>query len=334
VRPVRVGINGFGRIGRSVFRILSDRDDVEVAVVNDLFDNEHLAYLLKYDTVMRVFPKDVTTDAESMTVAGRRVAMTAEKDPARIPWGANGVDVVVESTGKILTREPLGKHLAAGARKVVLTVPAKDEIDAMIVMGVNDGDLRPEHRIVSNASCTTNCLAPLAKILDERFGLEEGLMTTVHAYTNDQRLADVPHKDLRRSRAAAENIIPTTTGAAKAVGKVLPRLKGRLDGMAVRVPVPDGSIVDLTCRLARPADAAAINAAVREAAAGPLARIVEYSEVPLVSSDIIGNPHSSIFDALSTQASGDGWAKVLAWYDNEWGYSNRVVDLVERLAKI
>jgi len=334
VRPVRVGINGFGRIGRSVFRILSDRDDVEVAVVNDLFDNEHLAYLLKYDTVMRVFPKDVTTDAESMTVAGRRVVMTSEKDPARIPWGAHGVDVVVESTGKILTREPLGKHLAAGARKVVLTVPAKDEIDSMIVMGVNDGDLKPEHRIVSNASCTTNCLAPLAKVLDERFGLEEGLMTTVHAYTNDQRLADVPHKDLRRSRAAAENIIPTTTGAAKAVGKVLPRLKGKLDGMAVRVPVPDGSIVDLTCRLARPAHAAEINAAVREAAAGPLARIVEYSEVPLVSSDIIGNPHSSIFDALSTQASGDGWAKVLAWYDNEWGYSNRVVDLVERLARI
>jgi glyceraldehyde 3-phosphate dehydrogenase len=332
VKPVRVGINGFGRIGRSVFRILADRDDIEVAVVNDLFDNERLAYLLKYDTVMRVFPRDVTTDADSMTVAGRRVAMTAEKDPARIPWGSHGVDVVVESTGKILTREPLGKHLAAGARKVVLTVPAKDEIDAMIVMGVNDGDLRPEHRIVSNASCTTNCLAPIAKILDERFGIEEGFMTTVHAYTNDQRLADVPHKDLRRSRAAAENIIPTTTGAAKAVGKVLPRLKGRLDGIAIRVPVPDGSIVDLTCRLSRAAGAAAINAAVREAAAGPLARIVEYSEVPLVSSDIIGNPHSSIFDALSTQASGDGFAKVLAWYDNEWGYSNRVVDLVERLA--
>jgi glyceraldehyde 3-phosphate dehydrogenase len=334
VKPVRVGINGFGRIGRSVFRILADRDDFEVAVVNDLFANEHLAYLLKYDTVMRVFPKDVTTDAESMTVAGRRVAMTSEKDPARIPWGSHGVDVVVESTGKILTRESLGRHLAAGARKVVLTVPAKDEIDAMIVMGVNDGDLRPEHRIVSNASCTTNCLAPIAKILDERFGIEEGFMTTVHAYTNDQRLADVPHEDLRRSRAAAENIIPTTTGAAKAVGKVLPRLKGRLDGMAIRVPVPDGSIVDLTCRLSRPAGAAEINAAVREAAAGPLARIVEYSEVPLVSSDIIGNPHSSIFDALSTQASGDGYAKVLAWYDNEWGYSNRVVDLVERLATV
>jgi glyceraldehyde 3-phosphate dehydrogenase len=331
---VRVGINGFGRIGRSVFRILSDRLDIEVAVVNDLFDNDHLAYLLKYDTVMRVFPKDVTTDADSMTVGGRRVVMTAERDPAKIPWGEHGVDVVIEATGKLLTREPLERHLAAGAKRVVLTVPAKDEIDATIVMGVNDGDLAPEHRIVSNASCTTNCLAPIAKILEERFGIEEGLMTTVHAYTNDQRLADVPHKDLRRSRAAAENIIPTTTGAAKTVGKVLPRLKGRLDGIAVRVPVPDGSIVDLTCRMTRPVRAAEVNAAVREAAAGPLSRIVEYSEVPLVSSDIIGNPHSSIFDALSTQAEGDGYLKVLAWYDNEWGYSNRVVDLIDRLAAL
>ncbi len=331
---IRVGINGFGRIGRSVFRILSDRPDVEVAVINDLFDNDHLAYLLKYDTVMRVFPKDVATDAESMTVAGRRVAMTSEKDPARIPWGPHRVDVVIEATGRLLTREALEKHLAAGARRVILTVPAKDEIDATIVMGVNDETLRPEHRIVSNASCTTNCLAPIAKILDASFGIEEGFMTTVHAYTNDQRLADVPHKDLRRSRAAAENIIPTTTGAAKAVGKVLPRLKGRLDGMAIRVPVPDGSIVDLTCRMARPVSVAEVNAAVRAAAEGPLSRIVEYSEVPLVSSDIIGNPHSSIFDALSTQAANDGFLKVLAWYDNEWGYSNRVVDLVDRLASL
>jgi glyceraldehyde 3-phosphate dehydrogenase len=331
---VRVGINGFGRIGRSVFRILSDRPDIEVAVINDLFDNDHLAYLLKYDTVMRVFQRDVATDAESMTVAGRRSVMTSEKDPARIPWGRYGVDVVIEATGRLLTRESLEKHLAAGARRVILTVPAKDEIDATIVMGVNDGELRPEHRIVSNASCTTNCLAPIAKILDESFGIEEGFMTTVHAYTNDQRLADVAHKDLRRSRAAAENIIPTTTGAAKAVGKVLPRLKGRLDGMAIRVPVPDGSIVDLTCRMTRAVSAEEVNAAVRAAAAGPLARIVEYSEVPLVSSDIIGNPHSSIFDALSTQAASDGYLKVLAWYDNEWGYSNRVVDLVARLASL
>ncbi|MGH9398883.1 MAG: type I glyceraldehyde-3-phosphate dehydrogenase, partial [Thermoanaerobaculia bacterium] len=218
----RVGINGFGRIGRSVFRILSDRSDVEVAVINDLFDNDHLAYLLKYDTIMRVFPKDVTTDETSMTVAGRRILMTAEKDPAKIPWGANGADIVIESTGRLLTREALEKHLAGGAKKVVLTVPPKDEIDAMIVMGVNDAGLSPAHRLVSNASCTTNCLAPIAKILDECFGIEEGFMTTVHAYTNDQRLADVSHKDLRRSRSAVENIIPTTTGAARAVGEVLP----------------------------------------------------------------------------------------------------------------
>jgi glyceraldehyde 3-phosphate dehydrogenase len=331
---IRVGINGFGRIGRSVFRILSERPEVEVAVINDLFDNDHLAYLLKYDTVMGVFEKDVSTDAESMTVAGRRTAMTAVKDPSQIPWGAHGADIVIESTGRLLVRAELEKHLQAGAKKVVLTVPAKDEIDAMIVMGVNDATLAPRHRIVSNASCTTNCLAPLAKILDEAFGIEEGFMTTIHAYTNDQRLADVAHEDLRRSRAAAENIIPTTTGAARAVGKVLPNLKGRLDGMAIRVPVPDGSVVDLTCRVRRPVSASEVNGAVRAAAQGDLARIVEYSEVPLVSSDIIGNPHSSIFDALSTQAASDGYLKVVAWYDNEWGYSNRVVDLVERLAAL
>jgi glyceraldehyde 3-phosphate dehydrogenase (phosphorylating) len=331
---VRIGINGFGRIGRSVFRILAGREGFEVVAINDLATNDHLAYLLRYDTVMGVFDADVRTDGTSMTVNGRRIAMTEEKDPAKIPWREHSVDVVVESTGKILTRDGLAKHLTSGARKVVLTVPAKDEIDAMIVMGVNDETLRPEHRLVSNASCTTNCLAPIAKILDARFGLEEGLMTTVHAYTNDQRLADVPHKDLRRSRAAAENIIPTTTGAARAVGKVLPQLKGRLDGIAMRVPVPDGSIVDLTCRLRAKPTRDEVNAAVREAAEGPLARIVEYSEAPLVSSDIIGNPHSAIFDALSTRAEGDGFVKVLAWYDNEWGYSNRVVDLVERLAAI
>ena len=331
---VRVGVNGFGRIGRSVFRILSDRPDVEVAVINDLFDNDHLAYLLKYDTVMGVFPKDVTTDAKSMTVGGRRTAMTAEKDPAKIPWGAHRVDIVIESTGRLLTRRELEKHLAAGARKVILTVPAKDEIDAMIVVGVNDATLSPAHRIVSNASCTTNCLAPIAKILDEAFGIQEGLMTTIHAYTNDQRLADVPHKDLRRSRAAAENIIPTTTGAARAVGKVLPGLSGKLDGMAMRVPVPDGSVVDLTCRIRATPSATEVNAAVRAAAEGALSGIVEYSEVPLVSSDIIGNPHSSIFDALSTQAASDGYLKVVAWYDNEWGYSNRVVDLMDRLASV
>jgi glyceraldehyde 3-phosphate dehydrogenase len=331
---IRVGINGFGRIGRTVFRILSDRDDVEVAAINDLFDNAHLAYLLKYDTVMRVFPKDVSTDKDTMTVDGRKVLMTEEKDPAKIPWGKLGVDVVIESTGALLTREKLQGHLDAGAKRVILTVPPKDDVDAMVVIGVNDRALKPEHRIVSNASCTTNCLAPIAKILDDEFGIEEGLMTTVHAYTNDQRLADVPHKDLRRSRAAAENIIPTTTGAARAVGKVLPNLKGKLDGMAMRVPVPDGSIVDLTCRMKKPVSAPEVNEAVRKAASGPMKRIVEYSEVPLVSSDIIGNPHSSIFDALSTRSQGDGYLKVVAWYDNEWGYSNRVVDLIDRLAAL
>ena len=249
----RIAINGFGRIGRTVYRIVSDRKDIEVVAINDLFDNDQLAYLLKYDTVMGVFEKDVRVDGDAMTVDGRRILMTEEKDPAKLPWGKLGVDVVVEATGKLVTREKLQKHLDAGAKRVILTVPPKDEIDAMVVVGVNDDALRKEHRIVSNASCTTNCLAPVAKILDEAFGIQDGFMTTVHAYTNDQRLADVAHKDLRRARAAAENIIPTTTGAARAVGKVLPRLKGKLDGMAIRVPVPDGSVVDLSCRLAKKA---------------------------------------------------------------------------------
>ncbi len=250
--PVRIGINGFGRIGRTVFRIVHERDDIEVVVINDLFDNAQLAYLLKYDTVMGVFPGEVGYDPDYLYVDGSKqskVVMTAERDPAAIPWGRHGVDFVIESTGVFTRRGELEKHLAAGARKVILTVPATDEIDAMIVVGVNDQTLLPEHRLVSNASCTTNCLAPIAKILDDAFGIESGLMTTVHAYTNDQRLADVAHKDLRRSRAAAENIIPTTTGAARAVGKVLPRLKGKLDGVAMRVPVPDGSVVDLVCKL-------------------------------------------------------------------------------------
>ena len=331
---IRVGINGFGRIGRSVFRILADRPDVSVVAINDLYENDQLAYLLQYDTVMGAFGKSVSTDTDAMTVDGRRIRMTSEKDPAKIGWGALGADIVIESTGALRTRAKLEGHLQSGARRVILTVPPKDEIDAMIVMGVNQRDLRPEHRIVSNASCTTNCLAPIAKILDEGFGIEELFMTTIHAYTNDQRLADVPHKDLRRSRAAAANIIPTTTGAARAVGRVLPQLAGRLDGLAMRVPVPDGSVVDLSCRLRRAASACEINEAVRAAAAGPMRGIVAYSEVPLVSSDIIGNAHSSIFDALSTAASGDGYAKVVSWYDNEWGYSNRVVDLMDLLANL
>ena len=327
---IRVGINGFGRIGRGVFRILSDRKDIEVVAINDLYDNEQLAYLLEYDTVMGVFDKKTRVDHDAMYVNDAKILMTEHRDPAEIPWKAMGVQLVIEATGVFRTREGLGKHLEAGAEKVILTVPAKDEIDATIVIGVNDQDLRPEHRIVSNASCTTNCLAPLAKILDDSFGIEEGFITTVHAYTNDQRLADVPHKDLRRARAAAENIIPTTTGAARAVGKVLPGLKGKLDGMAIRVPVPDGSIVDLVCRLRDQPDREAVNQAVRDAATGPMRRVVEYAEAPLVSSDIIGNPHSSIFDALSTIA-GDGYVKAISWYDNEWGYSNRVVDLIDMM---
>jgi glyceraldehyde 3-phosphate dehydrogenase len=331
---IQVGINGFGRIGRSVFRIISDRDDMEVVAINDLFDNEQLAYLLKYDTVMGIFDRAVTAEKDAMTVDNHRVVMTEHRDPAQIPWREMGAQIVIESTGVFRDRESIAKHLQGGAQKIILTVPSKDEIDATIVIGVNDRELKPEHRIVSNASCTTNCLAPIAKILDSTFGIEEGFITTVHAYTNDQRLADVPHKDFRRSRAAGENIIPTTTGAAKAVGKVLPQLQGKLDGLAMRVPVPDGSIVDLACRLGKKASRNDINAAVQEAAAGPMQRVVEYSEAPLVSSDIIGNTHSSIFDALSTNSQEDGYARIVSWYDNEWGYSNRVVDLIGMLAAI
>jgi len=330
----RVGINGFGRIGRSVFRILSERDDINVVCINDLFENEQLAYLLKYDTVMGIFKKEVTATDDALYVGDQKVVMTEHRDPGAIPLKDLGVDVVIESTGVFRERAPLEKHLTAGAKKVLLTVPAKEEIDATIVLGVNDDDLKAEHRIVSNASCTTNCLAPIAKIIDDSFGLEEGFITTVHAYTNDQRLADVPHKDFRRSRAAGENIIPTTTGAARAVGKVLPRLKGKLDGLAMRVPVPDGSIVDLVCRLGKNASAEDVNGAVRAAAEGPMQRVLEYSEEPLVSSDIIGNPHSSIFDAMSTSSLQDGYLRVVSWYDNEWGYSNRVVDLIDKMATL
>jgi glyceraldehyde 3-phosphate dehydrogenase (phosphorylating) len=330
----RIGINGFGRIGRTVTRILSHRANLEVVAINDLFASDQLAYLLKYDSVMGVFDQEVAASGQAIEIGGRRIALTAERDPGAIRWAEFGAELVVESTGVFTKKEQLEKHLAGGARKVVLTVPAKDEIDATIVLGVNDALLSPRHRLVSNASCTTNCLAPLAKILDDSFGIEEGFMTTVHAYTNDQRLVDVPHKDLRRSRAAAQNLIPTTTGAARTVGKVLPHLKGKLDGMSLRVPVVDGSIVDFTARLRGRPGVAEVNAAVRAAAAGPLARIVEYSEAPLVSSDIVGNPHSTVFDARSTQASGDGYVKVVAWYDNEWGYSQRVADLLERLAEV
>ncbi|MEO0459662.1 MAG: type I glyceraldehyde-3-phosphate dehydrogenase [Myxococcota bacterium] len=331
---IKVGINGFGRIGRSVFRILAERDDIEVVAINDIFPNDVLAYLLKYDTIMGTFERNVSTDDDAMYIDGDRMLMTAEREPANLRWKELGVNVVLEATGRFRERADLAKHIAAGADRVLLTVPPKDQVDAMVVMGVNDDVLRPEHAIVSNASCTTNCLAPIAKVLDQTFGIEHGLMTTVHAYTNDQRLADVPHKDLRRSRAAAENIIPTTTGAAKAVGKVLPTLNGKLDGMAARVPVADGSLVDLVVRLSRSTSATSINEAVQQAAESTLQGIVEYNEASVVSSDVVGNPHSSIFDALLTQSSEDGYARVVSWYDNEWGYSNRCVDLIGRLAAL
>ncbi|MBI1951221.1 MAG: type I glyceraldehyde-3-phosphate dehydrogenase [Acidobacteria bacterium] len=331
---VRIGINGFGRIGRSIFRIVDDREDMEVVAINDLFPPRALAYLLRFDTVMGTFEPPIAWEKGALVVAGRRIPLSAERDPGRVPWAAAGADVVIEATGVLRERARLEPHLGAGAKKVILTVPPKDEVDAIVVLGVNDHVLTPAHNIVSNASCTTNCLAPLAKVLDERFGIERGFMTTVHAYTNDQRLADVAHKDFRRARAAARNMIPTTTGAARAVGKVLPHLKGRLDGLAIRVPVPDGSVVDLVVQLRREATVDEVNGAVRQAAAGGLGRVLEYCEEPIVSSDIIGNPHSSIFDALSTQKIGPNEIRVLAWYDNEWGYSHRVVDLAARLAEM
>ncbi|GAB6062818.1 type I glyceraldehyde-3-phosphate dehydrogenase [Deferrisoma palaeochoriense] len=329
---MRVAINGFGRIGRAVFRLLNEHPQFRVVAVNDLAEPGVLAYLLRYDTVMGRFPDRVELDGEMLRTSRQTVRMLRVPEPSALPWGDLGVDCVVEATGAFRRRAQLQAHLDAGARRVLLTVPAKDEIDTTVVMGVNDQELRPEHRIVSNASCTTNCLAPLVLVLDRAFGIERALMTTVHAYTNDQRLADVPHTDWRRARAAAENIIPTTTGAARAVGKVLPHLAGRIDGLAARVPVPDGSVVDLVAELRTPVSPGDVNRAVAEAAADPtLRRIIRYVEGPVVSSDVIGDPHSCVFDAEYTRMIGDRVVKVLAWYDNEWGYSNRVVDLLERL---
>lgn len=330
----RVGINGFGRIGRNVFRILHERKDLEVVGINDLTDAATLAHLLKYDTVMGRFKGEVVTVGKDLTVNGRTISISAKRDPATIPWKDLGADLVVESTGVFSHRADLEKHLQAGAKKVVLTVPPKDEIDALVVLGVNDAVIQPEHKLISNASCTTNCLAPLAMVLDNAFGLEQGIMTTVHAYTNDQQIADLPHPDLRRARAAAQNIIPTTTGAARAVGKVLPHLEGKLDGMALRVPVPDGSAVDLVATLRQEVTAEEVNRAVK-AGAAKLPGILKYSEDPIVSSDIIGDPHSSIFDSLATLVLGKKGklVKVLAWYDNEWGYSARVCDLLEKIGK-
>ncbi len=316
---IKIGINGFGRIGRNVFKIAIERNNLEVVGINDLTDTKTLAHLLKYDSTQGKFN-------------GVEIPVSAERSPLEIKWGKIP-DVVVEATGIFRSKESnkggYGDHLKNGAKKVILTVPSKDAIDRMVVLGVNDNDLRDEDQCVSNASCTTNCLAPVAKVLNDRFGIENGLMTTIHAYTNDQSILDAPHSDLRRARSAAVSQIPTTTGAAKAVGKVIPELNGKLDGMAVRIPTPTGSLVDLVVNLKTEATKEEINAAMKEAAEGPMKGILEYTEDPIVSVDIIHNPHSSIFDADSTMVQGKT-VKVLAWYDNEWGYSARVVDLAER----
>ena len=327
-----VAINGFGRIGRSILRIIVENDsDIDVVAINDLGNYENLAYLLKHDSVMGILDRKVSVAGDKLIVDDRTIQLTSIKDPAELPWKEMDVDVVVESTGIFRDSESLNKHLDAGAKKVLLTVPPKDDIDATIVLGVNDGDLKPEDKIVSNASCTTNCLAPIAKVLDDNFGIISGLMTTVHAYTNDQALAETTHSDFRRGRSATQNIIPTSTGAAKAVGMVLPELNGKLDGMAMRVPVPDGSVVDLVVELEKKVSIDDINKAVKNAADNELNGILEYSEVPLVSTDILNNPHSSIYDASSTQLLEGNHVKVVCWYDNEWGYSNRVVDLIGNL---
>ena len=332
---MRIGINGFGRIGRTVFRILNRQQEIVVAAINDLANDDVLAYLLKYDTVMGPLKDSVSVKNGVLTTSNHSIKMLNKHDPASLPWTELGVDVVIEATGVFRTREQLQSHLDAGAGYVILTVPAKDEIDYTVVIGVNEDRLTSDHKIISNASCTTNCLAPMAKVLNDAFGIEYGVINTIHAYTNDQRLADVPHSDWRRSRAAAENIIPTTTGAARAVGVVLPELKGKLDGIAMRVPVPDGSIVDLNVQLNTDVNADDIRQAVKEASATDrLNSILQYENTPIVSSDIIGNPHSSIFDAPFTAVVDKRFVKTLNWYDNEWGYSNRVVDLIHIISQM
>jgi glyceraldehyde 3-phosphate dehydrogenase (phosphorylating) len=331
---VKVGINGFGRIGRNLFRAAHAAGaDLEFVAVNDITDPATLAHLLKYDSILGRFPGDVSVSGDAISVDGTAIKVLSERDPAALPWGDLGVDVVIESTGFFTGRDDAGKHLAAGAKRVIISAPAKDP-DVTVALGVNfDTDYdRDSHQIISNASCTTNCLAPVAKVLNDAFGIEQGLMTTIHAYTADQRLQDMPHKDLRRARAAALNLIPTTTGAAKAVGLVLPELNGKLNGIAVRAPVATGSVVDLVFSTPNPLEVDRVNAAVREAAEGPLRGILSYTEDPIVSTDIVSDPHSSIFDAGQTMTIGDGrLVKVVAWYDNEWGYSNRCVELAGKV---
>ncbi len=332
---IKLGINGFGRIGRLVFRAILERGskDFDIVAVNDITDAKTLAHLFKYDSVHGIYPGEVSIEGDDLVIDGDRFRVLSERDPKNLPWGELGVDVVIESTGFFRTREAAAQHLAGGAKKVVISAPARGEVDATVVLGVNDHILTGSEEIISNASCTTNCLAPMVKVLDDAFGLERGFMTTVHAYTSDQRLQDAPHKDLRRARAAAVSIIPTTTGAAVAVGKVLPHLNGKLDGFALRVPVPDGSITDLTAILSRETTAEEINAAFRAASGEGLKGILQFTEDPLVSSDIIHNPHSCIFDGLSTMAAGT-MVKVVGWYDNEWGYANRTVDVMEKLMTV
>ncbi len=331
---IKVGINGFGRIGRIVFRAMAQRPSIDVVAINDLADSKALAFLLKYDSVHGRFQGTVEAKENALSVNGKDVRLVSERDPSNLPWKEHGVDVAIESTGIFTNRETCEKHLQAGARKVILSAPPKDKLGAVIVRGVNDNTLKPEHKIISNASCTTNSLAPMVKVLNENFGVERGLMTTIHAYTNDQKVSDMIHSDLRRARAAAVNIIPTTTGAAKAIGEVIPELKGKLDGIAMRVPVVDGSITDLTATLKKKVTKEQINEAMKKAAGGELKGILEYCDEPIVSSDVIGNPHSCILDSQSTYVIEDNLVKVMGWYDNEWGFSQRMAELTEIFAKI
>ena len=332
----KVAINGFGRIGRMSFRELCTRKSVEVVAINDLTSADTLAYLLKYDSVHGRFDGEVVADGDYLVINGKRIRVYAEKDPANLPWKELGIDIVIESTGLFKNREKMMKHINAGAKKVVLTVPAdkKEDVDATVVLGVNDHILNKDIQLVSNASCTTNCLSPIAKVLNDNFGVVRGLMNTIHSYTNDQKILDLPHSDLRRARAAAVSIIPTKTGAAKAVGLVLPELAGKLDGLAMRVPTPDGSVVDLTVELEKPATKEEINAAMKKAAEGPMKGILEYVDEPIVSADIVDNKHSSIFDSQLTQVLDNNFVKVVNWYDNEKGYSTRICDLTERMAQL
>lgn len=330
----RIAINGFGRMGRTITRIAKLREHYDVVAVNDIASADQLAYAFKYDSIHGTYPGEIKLDGNVMEIDGDPFMVLSEPDPAKLPWAEYGVDYVIDASGQFRQIEQLQKHLDAGAKRVIVTVPTKDELPSTVVMGVNDHVITEDSRIISNASCTTNCAAPVVKVLHDSFGVDRGLLTTVHAYTSDQRLIDAPHKDKRRSRNAATNIVPTSTGAARAIGKVMPDLAGRLDGMAMRVPVPDGSLVDLTVQLKNPASIDAINDAMKAAAEGPMYGILQYCTDLIVSTDIIGNSHSSIIDAALTQVLDDDFVKVISWYDNEWGYSSRVEELINRLAEM